>query len=739
MNARVKFRGLLQQFADFFFGYDFFLSYSHGDGKNYPTVLKARLDQAGFKVFLDQTDYVAGLDLRRETRRQVRKSRSFVLVGRAGALVSGWVRREVDVALESGKTPILIDINGAIDAAPAEALVAQIAREQHWLRLPEAIASPDAPPSENTLAELIRGFAHTRQETLRQRALAITAASFAVISIIAGVSWWQAEIEREKAEQTSAVATNAANDLVFKIAGRFREQEGMPQGVVTAILEQAQQVTARLSEIGKPRADVLRSSAAALAEISIALRRQGKHEDAIQAAGKAIAEFQRLTQLDRTRPEWLSDLASGYDRLGEALRAAGRWTDAVKAFEAGRDISLKLLASNSENLELKRAAALSFEKIGDVLNASEKLDEAIDSFRRSRAMRAELIVRNDDPDLKRELAISHERIAAVLTSQHRAREALAEYETSVALSRAIAASDPTRTDRQSDLASILQQIGSQYQKEGRLSEAIKSFDEAARISWRLAAADVLRDDWQLEAAKSQNRLGEALRDNGQLSEAVQPLEQSLSLYSRVERTRREWNRAGYTAAAGLGDALMRLKRHQDALGPLRRANSIAERMLLADGPGDSFDLKLIFITRQEADADVALDRAGEALQIHETLLLSLKRLSERHALTENAFAEALGNLTWYAILARQHARSVAAGQDASKLAPHLGWIQANLAHALMFMDRRDEAHQIYLSRRDMPEADRAKWNRSIRNDFDLFRQAGLSHQMMQDIDTELHP
>jgi TIR domain len=74
---------LLRRTVDFVFGYDFFISYSHHDGLTYPAELKAQLEQAGFKVFLDQTEYVAGVDLRRETRRQVaRARRSSSSVGR---------------------------------------------------------------------------------------------------------------------------------------------------------------------------------------------------------------------------------------------------------------------------------------------------------------------------------------------------------------------------------------------------------------------------------------------------------------------------------------------------------------------------------------------------------------------------------------------------------------------------------------------------------------------------------
>src|SRR5215475_12006375 len=99
----IKPEDLIARAVDWVFGYDFFISYSHGDGMRLPRRIKERLEQAGFRVFLDQTEYVAGDDLRRETRRQVVKSRKIVVIGRPAALRSEWVRREVDVALAHGK------------------------------------------------------------------------------------------------------------------------------------------------------------------------------------------------------------------------------------------------------------------------------------------------------------------------------------------------------------------------------------------------------------------------------------------------------------------------------------------------------------------------------------------------------------------------------------------------------------------------------------------------------------
>src|SRR5712691_8822287 len=248
-NHGIKREGLIARAVDWVFGYDFFISYSHGDGMRLPRRIKERLEQAGFRVFLDQTEYVAGDDLRRETRRQVVKSRKIVVIGRPGALKSDWVRREVDVALAHGKIPVIVNLNGAVEAAPENAALATMARESHWLRLTETLADPDGEPSEQTISELVRGFNHTRQETKRQRIFATAAA---VLALTAAAATWQAieatrartvaEAQRDRAQRVLDQVIGNADRRVEMLSLQFKRERETPkaeQGIPVNVLHPA--------------------------------------------------------------------------------------------------------------------------------------------------------------------------------------------------------------------------------------------------------------------------------------------------------------------------------------------------------------------------------------------------------------------------------------------------------------------------------------------------------------------
>jgi TIR domain len=122
----IKPEGLIARAVDRVFRYDFFVSYSHGDGMRLPQRIEERLEQSGFSVFLDQMEYIAGDGLRWETRREVVKSREILMIGRPSAQKSEWIKRGFDVAVAHGKIAVIVNLSGAAEAAPEDAALATI-------------------------------------------------------------------------------------------------------------------------------------------------------------------------------------------------------------------------------------------------------------------------------------------------------------------------------------------------------------------------------------------------------------------------------------------------------------------------------------------------------------------------------------------------------------------------------------------------------------------------------------
>src|SRR5262249_34958345 len=101
--------------------------------------------------------------------------------------------------------------------------------------------------------------------------------------------------------------------------------------------------------------------------------------------------------------------------------------------------------------------------------------------------------------------------------------------------------------------------------------------------------------------------------------------------------------------------------------------------------------------------------------------------------------DALGNVAWYALFAREFAKALTATDRVHTLIPDNREFDINRAHALMFLERGKESKALYLAHKGEPvsERDARLWEHVIADDFAEFRKAGLTHPMMVEIEKEL--
>jgi hypothetical protein len=133
-------------------------------------------------------------------------------------------------------------------------------------------------------------------------------------------------------------------------------------------------------------------------------------------------------------------------------------------------------------------------------------------------------------------------------------------------------------------------------------------------------------------------------------------------------------------------------------------------------------------------------RYSEALQLQGTLAARREAAeTKREGKPGKETAEALGDVAWYAILAREFPKALTAVDRAHKLLPDDLAIETNRAHANMFLGRGKEAEAVYLAHKGnrVSEQDNQLWESVIANDFGEFRKAGLAHPMMAEIEKKL--
>ena len=130
--------------------------------------------------------------------------------------------------------------------------------------------------------------------------------------------------------------------------------------------------------------------------------------------------------------------------------------------------------------------------------------------------------------------------------------------------------------------------------------------------------------------------------------------------------------------------------------------------------------------------DAAYEAAKKARETGETL--ETKQLGK----PEKGTATGLMNESWYALFAHKFSEALRASERALAIFPQNPRTAINHAHALMLMDRSDEAKTVYLAHRGNERSDEV-WREVIEGDFDKLRKAGITHPLMVEIEAAFAP
>ena len=149
-----------------------------------------------------------------------------------------------------------------------------------------------------------------------------------------------------------------------------------------------------------------------------------------------------------------------------------------------------------------------------------------------------------------------------------------------------------------------------------------------------------------------------------------------------------------------------------------------------DAPGE---IERLDIRRANAVGDPA-----EAMRLQEVRAARLEAAETKsNGKPGSETAGSQMSAAWYALFAREPARSLAWSERANGIAPGDKAIATNRAHALMQLGRLDEARAIYLTFRDGSDASGKPWKTIIAEDFAELRKAGLMHPFMAQVETAL--
>jgi tetratricopeptide (TPR) repeat protein len=615
----------------------------------------------------------------------------------------GWVRQHTDFGEQARHWAQAKGATGLLLRSPV------LEQAERWI----ASRPPGAPAPTDETQAFIR---QSRQGATRRRNVLTgsLAAGLVLALVLAGLAYWQrgvaveqrsiaqqneaqAKTERDNATRNFKLAQKTADSLVIDIARGLRSVQGMSAETVRKILETARATFEQLANAAPDELTLQRSRALMLDEFGDTYGTLGDLDQALKAYRESLAITERLVASDASNLVWQHDLSVSYDRLGEVLVVQGKLDEALKDYRESLAIRERLAATDRSNTLRQRGVAVSYQFIGDALAKQGKLDEALKAYRESLAI-VERLAATDRSNTRwqDDLSVLYRKIGDALVQQGKLDEALNTYRDSLLISERLADADRSNTRWQRDLSASYIRVGDVLRNQGKLDEALKEYRESLAVRERLAATDHSNTLWQRDVSTSYQRIGVVLAKQGKLDEALNAYRESLAISKRLvdtDHSNTDWQRDVSVSYSRIGDVLRDQGKLDEALKTYRDALAINQLL-------------------------VAVDRSN--VQWQNDLQLSIAQI---------------GGISYRFVLARNFAEALEAADQAIALAPDKIRFNTNRAHALMFLDRTDEARALYLKYRGRQKVwGDQSWEAAILEDFAEFQKAGLTHPLMDQIE-----
>ncbi|MEP0189765.1 MAG: TIR domain-containing protein [Erythrobacter sp.] len=292
-------RPLFKRLVDRVFGFDFFVSYSWGDGWEYAEALTRELEALNFDVFLDRDDFYDGANWKSAGAWSLKRTSKLILVGTPGSLDSQPVQYEIQVFAETGRTVIPISIDGALSNLPEDhAFRRHIGDET--LRIEEIDEQRLKGPSAATIGRIAQSFNILRQDEKRMRWLLALLALFAAIAAAAVWQGYLARVSEEEAKYQQGLAEKAEADAIDqKELAEEANLKAQNEAKNARIAEGEARIAEKEAEDRRVEAEVARDEAERQTRVAVSARNaealarlEERKSTALTFANLALAEVE---------------------------------------------------------------------------------------------------------------------------------------------------------------------------------------------------------------------------------------------------------------------------------------------------------------------------------------------------------------------------------------------------------------------------------------------------------------
>ncbi|MEM8898095.1 MAG: tetratricopeptide repeat protein [Bacteroidota bacterium] len=452
----------------------------------------------------------------------------------------------------------------------------------------------------------------------------------------------------------------------------------------------------------------------------------------------AYEEALRIRQkLANENPQkYASDVAVTLNNLGIAYEDLERYSEAITTHEKALDIRLRLANDNPQKYE--PAVAMSYFNLGIAYENIKRYPDAITTYKEAIGIYRRLAEENGQK-YHPNLANSLNTLGNTYNYLSRYSEVIPAYKEALEIYKALAMENPQQY--KGDVAMILNNLGVTFKYLERYPEAVKAYEEAIGIREELAKnkpalfsatlgstyyrlGDVYRKMLLLPQALTQYIKSDSvykLAKEGKLvKKRQQQVQERIQELSRIDAYGNALNEKGWKfyQQSKLDSAKVYFTRAQLAY------DTIPENSLDIEG---HYNLSLLYERLSYVGGDQANNYA-----FHKKVVSHRQKVAEAHP--ENAdvvsgLALAYYNLSWYALFAGDYLESEQSARKALELSPESTGVISNLATALLFQGKYQEANSLFREWKDKAWVDDRydTYGEAFLSDLAELEQAGITH------------
>ena len=429
--------------------------------------------------------------------------------------------------------------------------------------------------------------------------------------------------------------------------------------------------------------------------------------DSEQMYNSALDIYKRLVGANPQAYE--PGLAMTYSNLGILYHAIQRFTDSEQMYNSALEIYKRLAATNPQPYE--RALAMSYNNLGNLYRDTQRFSDSEQKHKFALEIRRRLASTNPQA-YEPALAMSYNNLANLYNVTQRFTDSEQMYKFALEIYKRLASTNPQAYEP--DLAMNYNNLGLLYRATQRFSDSEQMYKFALEIYKRLAVTNP--QVYEPTLAINYYNLGNLYRATQRFSDSEQMFNSALEIYKRLMGE----NSFIYVKRLAnclfwLADSQVKQGKYAEAISPLEQALEFYKKEA-EQGKSIDYYTTIMSWLQQLYGQEKKYSQAYQCFKRNIPLLKTLYQ-SDKSNYTE-LLNDIFVSQSFYSIFEKQYTEAEIYSKEALEVDSTKHVVYSNLAAALLFQGKYQEAEKIYRQYKSEMKED-------FLSDFEEFSKAGV--------------